>query len=145
MPEDAVKAETAQPVESVAASSYPDSEESGVGRGTSAEQIAVEAAGHSEFDEYRWALTRAMKGERRYPPMARMRGITGKVTVRLVWSPAFALPQVELVASSGSSLLDEDALAKFARAVRVTPLPEALRVKSFQLSQTVDYSLESLE
>ncbi|MCL2076705.1 MAG: TonB family protein [Betaproteobacteria bacterium] len=94
------------------------------------------------LEEYKWALTRAMKGARQYPPTARMQGITGKVITRVVWLPTFAAPQVELAVSSGSSLLDEDALAKFARAVRITPLPEILRARSFELSQTVDYSLE---
>ncbi|MCL2022563.1 MAG: TonB family protein [Betaproteobacteria bacterium] len=99
--------------------------------------------GNSELEEYKWALTRAMKGERGYPRMARSRGITGKVITRLVWLPGFAAPRVELATSSGSNLLDEDALAKFTRAVRTTPLPEVLRARSFEFSQTVDYSLQN--
>ncbi|MDR0234178.1 MAG: energy transducer TonB [Zoogloeaceae bacterium] len=126
----------------VVATASSHGEEGRVGKGESPDATATETAERDGFDEYKWALQRAMKGKHPYPTTARLRGITGRVETRLVWLPDFAAPRVELIVSSGSHLLDEEALAILTRAARVTPLPEALRPRSFELSLTVDYSLE---
>jgi len=116
--------------------------ELGAGRSAIWQETGRSEEDGSAFAEYRLALKRAMEGARRYPPLARSRGVTGEVVVRLVWTPALAAPRVELAVSSGSSLLDEEALTLLTRATRITPLPEALRNRSFELSQPMRFSLE---
>ncbi|MDR1849240.1 MAG: TonB family protein [Zoogloeaceae bacterium] len=112
------------------------------GGGVDAREAGRSDADGSAFAEYRLALKRAMEDSRRYPPLARSRGVTGEVVVRLIWSPLLAVPRVELAVSSGSHLLDEEALALLTHAVRITPLPEALRRQSFEFPQPMRFSLE---
>ena len=90
---------------------------------------------------YRFSLAAAARGFKRYPAAAVERGLSGRVEVSLSVA-ANGLPLApQLVASSGSSLLDQAAVDMVARAAQATALPASLRGAAFAVNLPVEFDL----
>jgi protein TonB len=113
----------------------------GAGGGSRQGEEAPEGMGDA-LQDYRFAISRAAARFKRYPALARARGREGRVDVRLVWRPGMRAPQVELQASAGDTLLDEQGLAMLRQAAAQTPLPDILRARAFSLLMPVEFSLK---
>jgi protein TonB len=102
-------------------------------------------AGVSADDMRRYRLSLAISARRfkRYPALARERGWEGIVEVAIVIEPLLPAPQVNLSASSGIPLLDEQAMDTVAQAARNTLLPEGLKGRGFRVLLPVKFSLDA--
>ncbi|MFN0314546.1 MAG: energy transducer TonB [Burkholderiales bacterium] len=93
---------------------------------------------------YAAAIVKAINGGIRkgeYPRMAKERGQSGKVKLRLVLKPDGKVSKVEVVSSSGHPALDQYAL-ELARRTIYPPFPAALRGTSqFQVEPPVNFVL----
>lgn len=105
---------------------------------------AQTSAGVSADDlrQYRLSLAIAARRFKRYPALARERGWEGTVGVAVGITALLPAPQVALAASSGSPVLDEQALDMVARAARDAVLPESLKGRDFRLVLPVTFSLD---
>lgn len=95
-----------------------------------------------DLRQYRIALAVAARRFKRYPALARERGIEGRVEVAVdvrSWPPA---PELSLARSSGSTLLDRQAIWMIEQASASTTLPEGLRGRSFSVLLPVEFRLE---
>lgn len=104
-----------------------------------AEPIPVSQDG---LREYRLNLGREARRYKRYPAMARERGLQGVVVIVVSTTAGIAVPQVSLSHSSGHSVLDAQALEMAVLAVRFANLPESLRGRDFALDLPIRFSLE---
>lgn len=95
-----------------------------------------------EMTELRFALSRAAKRFKTYPPLARERGWEGTVELALIYAIHSPPPGVTLVHSSGRAILDEQAMDMAAQAARVTVLPAELKGRAFQVPLSIKFSLE---
>lgn len=95
-----------------------------------------------EMTELRFALSKAAKRFKIYPPLARERGWEGTVDVALIFTARSSAPGVSLVHSSGRAILDEQAMDMAARAARATVLPAGLTGRDFQVPLSIKFSLE---
>jgi protein TonB len=114
--------------------------ESGAG-GASRQGVATPASMDDALQDYRFAISSVAAKFKRYPALSRERGREGRVEVSLIWRPGMHTPQVELHASAGDALLNEQGLAMLRQAAMQTPLPEALRERAFSLILPVEFSL----
>lgn len=113
--------------------------------GRAAVSPAASRAGVDADDmrQYRLSLATAARRFKRYPALARERGWEGATEVALRASALLSRPEVELVNSSGRSILDEQALEMIRQAVRITMLPEGLKGRDFRILLPVKFSLDS--
>lgn len=116
---------------------------SGRPAGSQAQASGREGVRADEMRQYRLSVASAARRFKRYPPLARERLWEGKVGLEVSVSVLLTLPEVSLTHSSGYPLLDEQGLETMRRAVHATPLPEALRGKSWREPFAISFSLEN--
>lgn len=123
----------------------PDQTVQGAGGGNAAlSQVATRAGVDADdMRQYRLSLATAARRFKRYPALARERGWEGATEVALQVNALLSRPEVELVNSSGRSILDEQALEMIRQAVRITMLPEGLKGRDFRILLPVKFSLDS--
>ena len=102
--------------------------------------VAREGVNAEVLTQYRLALGLEARRFKRYPRLARERGWEGRVELRIQVLPGGAVVPV-VQRGSGFAVLDEQALEMLERAIRATPLPEALRGRSLQLELPIAFSL----
>ena len=102
----------------------------------------VEPVSAEGLKEYRLSLSREARRYKRYPAIARERGLQGVVVIVINTRSGVIEPQVSLSQSSGQDILDEQALEMLRLAVRAAKLPESLRGRDFGLDLPVHFSLE---
>jgi protein TonB len=90
--------------------------------------------------EYRFALVRSAAP--RYPPLARERGWSGRVEVRLTVAEDGRPREASITRSAGYALLDEEARSTIAVAASRAPLPMSLRGRAFVLEVPVIFRIE---
>jgi protein TonB len=90
--------------------------------------------------EYRFALVRSAAP--RYPPLARERGWSGRVEVRLTVAEDGRPREASITRSAGYALLDEEARSTIALAASRAPLPMSLRGRAFVLEVPVIFRIE---
>jgi len=90
---------------------------------------------------WRGALATWLSAHRRYPEQARRDGVQGQPTVRFTVEPSGRVTSVELVTSSGSTVLDEATIAML-RGATLPPFPPGLAEAARTESVRVHYSLE---
>ena len=78
----------------------------------------VESISQYGLHEYRLNLSREARRYKRYPALARQRGLEGVVVIVVSTSAGFPLPQVSLSRSSGQEVLDQQAMEMLSLAVR---------------------------
>ena len=96
---------------------------------------------HDGLREYRLNLGREARRYKRYPAVARERGLEGVVVVVVSTTAGISVPQVSLSHSSGYSVLDAQALEMAVLAVGSANLPESLRGRDFALDLPIRFSL----
>lgn len=90
---------------------------------------------------WRGVLATWLSAHRRYPEQARRDGVQGQPTVRFTVEPSGRVTSVELVTSSGSTVLDEATIAML-RGATLPPFPPGLAQAARTESVRVHYSLE---
>ena len=95
-----------------------------------------------DLRQYRVSLASAARRFRRYPALARERGLEGTVEVAVRFTSALPAPDVVVVRSSGHDLLDEQAQRMMAQAARTTTLPEGLRGRDLEIPLPIKFSLD---
>ncbi|HKO87722.1 MAG TPA: energy transducer TonB [Burkholderiales bacterium] len=91
---------------------------------------------------YRMALICALKRHRSYPPYAQKREWTGKVRMRAEFAESGRLENVQIVRSSGHSILDENAVETVRKAQADMPVPQDLIGHRFSLEQEIEYQFD---
>jgi protein TonB len=76
-----------------------------------------------------------------YPPQARTLGHEGQAEVRFSILSDGTLSSIELLRSSGSSILDQAALSLLQRVQKLAPIPIELRMTQLDLVLPIQYSL----
>ena len=96
---------------------------------------------------YRMSLARAAEriNAKRYPKLAKERGWEGTVEMAIRGSSLLPRPEVELVRSSGRSVLDEHALEVMNQAARVTTLPESMKGRNFNEPMKWEFELKDAQ
>ena len=92
--------------------------------------------------EYRLNLSREARRHKRYPALARQRGLEGIVIVMVSAGAGLPVPQVSLSRSSGQEVLDQQALEMLGLAVRSASLPDSLRGRDFAIDLPLHFSLD---
>ncbi len=91
--------------------------------------------------QYRLQLIAAARRYKRYPPLARENNWEGNVLIGVAVA-ANGAAALNLKASSGYQILDQQALEMFRQATQAVPVPLALRGKEFAFEVRAVYGLE---
>ena len=91
---------------------------------------------------YQDAIKQRIEAARRYPVWAKSQGIEGIVHVSFVVSRGGQAHGVQMTGSSGSKILDEEALSTINRATPFPPFPEDLHSASARIDVAVVFSLQ---
>lgn len=102
----------------------------------------VENISQDGLSEYRLNLSREARRYKRYPALARQRGLEGVVVVVVSTSAGLPVPQVSLSRSSGQEVLDQQAMEMLNLAVRAAKLPDSLCGRDFAIDLPIHFSLE---
>jgi TonB family protein len=102
----------------------------------------VEHISQDGLREYRLNLSREARRYKRYPALARQRGLEGVVIIVVSTSAGLPMPQVSLSRSSGLDVLDRQAMEMLGLAVRAAILPDSLRGRDFALDLPIHFSLD---
>ena len=107
-----------------------------------AEAPSLEAPDADDLRTYRLNLGREARRYKRYPAIARERGLEGVVVVVVSTRAGVALPQVSLSQGSGEAVLDRQALEMVSLAVRHALMPDSLRQRDFGIDLPIHFSLD---
>lgn len=102
----------------------------------------VESISQDGLREYRLNLSREARRYKRYPSLARQRGLEGVVVIVVSTRAGLSEPQVSLSRSSGQEILDQQAMEMLNLAVRAAGLPDSLRGRDFAIDLPIHFSLE---
>lgn len=91
---------------------------------------------------WRSALVQKLQQAKRYPEAARARDEQGVATVRFTMERDGHILSINLVHSSGSETLDQEAVAMFRRAEPLPTLPDGLGANTLTLTVPVSFSLQ---
>ncbi len=118
----------------------------GIARGAAQVEVArakpLESISQDGLREYRLNLSREARRHKRYPALARQRGLEGVVIVMVSTRAGLPVPQVSLSRSSGQEVLDQQALEILGLAVRAASLPDSLRSRDFAIDLPIHFSLD---
>jgi protein TonB len=103
---------------------------------------SLEAPDADDLRTYRLNLSREARRFKRYPAIARERGLEGIVVVVVSTRAGVALPQVSLSQGSGETVLDQQALEMVNFAVRYALMPNSLRQRDFGIDLPIHFSLD---
>jgi protein TonB len=102
----------------------------------------VESISQDGLREYRLNLSREARRYKRYPALARQRGLEGVVVIVVSTSAGFPVPQLSLSRSSGQEVLDQQAMEMLSLAVRAANMPDSLRGRDFAIDLPIHFSLD---
>ena len=108
----------------------------------SAAQNSEEAIGSTKTT-YLSELRNYIERHKSYPPQARTLGHEGQAEIKFSILSDGSLSSVELLRSSGSSILDHAALSLLQRVQKLSPIPSELRMSRLDLVLPIQYSLNS--
>jgi protein TonB len=109
---------------------------------TVASALAAEAPDAGTLAQYRLQLISAAQRYKRYPRVAMDNNWEGDVVVRMVIDASGMISSVNVKASSGHEVLDQQALEMFKRAKPLVPIPSALRGKELIIELRAIYNLK---
>ncbi len=107
-----------------------------------ASALAAEAPDAGTLAQYRLQLISAAQRYKHYPRVAMDNSWEGDVVVRMVIDASGMISSVNVKASSGHEVLDQQALEMFKRAKPLVPIPSALRGKEFIIELRAIYNLK---
>ncbi len=108
----------------------------------SAPALPRDAVNADDLRQYRISLAVAARSFKRYPSVARERGLEGTAEIALIFSARMPEPELTLVRSSGHLALDLQAQEMMAQAARATGVPESLKGRDLRILLPVQFSLE---
>ncbi len=94
-----------------------------------------------KFHSYYLALKRKIELVWEYPYAARRAGIQGRLLIRFVINQDGSLASVRILRSSGSGLLDQEAIRAIREAAAFPPLPARMNTKTLTVTATFEYLL----
>lgn len=104
--------------------------------------VPADTVSADDLRQYRLSLGRAAKAHKHYPLLARERGLEGIAVVVVSTGAGLAVPQVSLSASSGTPMLDAQALEMVRLAVRDAKIPDGLLHRDFGIDLPIKFSLD---
>jgi protein TonB len=93
------------------------------------------------FHSYYLALKRKIELVWEYPYAARRTGVQGRLLMRFVINLDGSLAEVRILRSSGSALLDSEAVRAIRSAAPYPPLPKRMNSERLTITATFEYSL----
>jgi protein TonB len=109
---------------------------------SSASPPASDSMDPATLGQYRIAIIAAAKRYKRYPRLALDNNWEGQADVRLMVGPDGNTVSLSIRSRSGYEVLDQQALEMIRKAKPLTPIPPALRGKSFTVDVPVVFSLK---
>ena len=100
------------------------------------------AVDQGTLDQYRLALIMATKRYKRYPAIAMEKGWEGRVEVHLVIGANGMLARTSIKASSGHSILDNEAIDMLKKGKTTVEIPPSLHGREFSVDVPVIFSLQ---
>lgn len=94
-----------------------------------------------KFHSYYLALKRKIELVWEYPYAARRAGIQGRLLIRFVINQNGSLASVNILRTSGSPLLDQEAVRAIRNASPFPPLPARMNTKTLTVTATFEYLL----
>jgi protein TonB len=94
-----------------------------------------------EYHSYYLALKRKIELVWEYPYEARRRGIQGRLRIHFVINLDGSLAEVKILRSSGSNLLDYEAVRAIKNAAPFPPLPKRMNTRTLTVNATFEYLL----
>lgn len=94
-----------------------------------------------EMSAYKGKVRRRLERRKKYPGAAQNRGISGTATVSFVISKDGGVHSTTLVSSSGSSVLDDEAVALPPRCSPMPPLPKSFTGANLKLTVPIRFSV----
>jgi len=94
-----------------------------------------------KFHSYYLALKRKIELVWEYPYQARRTGVQGRLLLRFVINIDGSLAEVKILRSSGSALLDSEAVRAIRNASPFPPLPERMNSERLAVTATFEYLL----
>jgi protein TonB len=94
------------------------------------------------YESYLIRIRRKIEGLWSYPPLALSRNHEGETVIRFTINAGGALDGNDVISTSGSSILDEGALAVVRSASPFAPLPEIFRLSQLHITATFRYRIE---
>ncbi len=98
-----------------------------------------DAIGEAELSSYSGLIAAHLRRHKRYPREAERKRIQGIVRIHFSVGEKGEILGAEIVASSGSPLLDDEALAMVSRAQPFPPLPKKLRTEELHFTVPVRF------
>jgi len=110
--------------------------------GGTAPQPSRSAEDAGTIEQYRFAIIAAAKRYKRYPRVAMDNNWEGTAVVRMVIGADGMIASLSVKTASGHEILDQQALDMIRKAKPLTPIPSALRGKSFSVEVPVIFNLK---
>lgn len=130
------------PREETAREPTPDQAAAAPSAPKSAPVPALATPSDSTIASWRSALIERLQQAKRYPEAARAFDVQGVATVRFTMDRSGHVLSVNLVHSSGSETLDQEAVAMFRRAEPLPALPDGMGTDTLTLTVPVSFSLK---
>jgi protein TonB len=96
----------------------------------------------SAVGTYLSRVRQRLEAEKRYPLLARRRGVVGTATLHIVIGRDGRPASIDLQRSSGSDLLDAEAEALVSRAAPFGPLPPAIGADTLQITVPIRFDVD---
>jgi TonB family protein len=94
------------------------------------------------FNAYKAKIRKKLERNKKYPPSARSRKITGIVKVSFVIIRDGSIHSPKLVESSGEQILDDEAITLLSRVSPLPPIPESITGENLQLTVPIQFSIK---
>ena len=91
---------------------------------------------------YQNIVRQMIEEKKEYPYWAKIRGIEGRVHLKFVILSNGEVQNIEIVRSSGSSILDKEAISTIKRASPFPPIPKELELSLIQMEIPIIFALQ---
>jgi len=107
------------------------------------ERIEVINPDQEAMLRYQDMIKQRIEEARRYPSWAKRQGVEGAVYLRFTVSSDGLSQNVRVMRSSGSAILDQEAIATIVRAEPFPPIPDDIKMNSVQIDIAIVFTLKS--
>lgn len=111
-------------------------------KNTSSSSTASDWSNSDLWDEYGNNLQRLCERNKKYPEIARRRGLQGLAKVAVHFSAEGKPLSVLIESSSGQASLDDQAVEMVKKSIKELPLPNKFRGRDFKISIPIDFKLD---
>ena len=111
-------------------------------KNTSSSNTASDWSDSDLWDEYGNNLQRLCERNKKYPEIARRRGLQGLAKVAVHFSAEGKPLSIVIESSSGQASLDDQAVEMVKKSIKELPLPNKFRGRDFKISIPIDFKLD---